>query len=41
MAALRAATIATTIQATCTHEVGCRRAASSAPVNANGSAKTE
>ena len=41
IAALRAATIATTIQITEPHENGTRRAASSAPVSANGSAKTE
>ena len=41
MAALRALTMATTIQATSRHPTGCVRAASSAPVSANGSAKTE
>ena len=41
IAALRAATIATMIHATCCQPTGWCRAASSAPVNANGSAKTE
>ena len=41
MAALRAATIATMIHATCGHVIGWCCAASNAPVNANGSAKTE
>jgi hypothetical protein len=41
IAALRAATIAMTIQPTRAHVIGCVRAASSAPVSANGSAKTE
>src|SRR5687767_10137289 len=41
IAALRAATMQTAIQPTCAHENGCSRHASSAPVNANGSAKTE
>ena len=41
IAALRAATMATTIHPMCPHVVGCSRAANSAPVNANGSAKTE
>ena len=40
-AALRAATMHTAIQATCSHENGCSRQASSAPVSANGSANTE
>src|SRR5688572_2899811 len=41
MAALRAATIATTIQATRVHVNGCVRDARGAPVSANGSAKIE
>ena len=41
MAALRALTMHTTIHATCVHENGCVRHARSAPVSANGSAKTE
>ena len=41
IAALRAATIATTIQAICCQLIGWCRAASRAPVNANGNAKTE
>jgi hypothetical protein len=41
MAALRAATIATTIQMTRPTVSGTRRDASIAPVSANGSAKTE
>ena len=41
IAALRAATMQTTTQPTCAHANGCSRHASSAPVNANGSAKTE
>src|SRR5215510_3345508 len=41
IAALRAPTMATTIQSTCHHENGCVRQASSAPVSANGSANTE
>src|SRR5215213_8510084 len=41
IAALRAATIATTIHATACHVTGVTRAARSAPVDANGSAKTE
>src|SRR5262245_21311090 len=41
MAALRAPTMATTIQSTCHHQNGCVRHASSAPVSANGSANTE
>jgi hypothetical protein len=41
IAALRALTIQTTIQPTCDQEKGCTRHASSAPVSAKGSAKTE
>ena len=41
IAALRAVTMHTTIQTTCRHVTGCCREASSAPVNANGSANTE
>jgi hypothetical protein len=41
IAALRALTMQTTIQTTCSHENGAVRHASSAPINANGSAKTE
>src|ERR671918_1879564 len=41
IAALRALTMQTTIQSTCVHENRCSRQASSAPVSANGSAKTE
>src|SRR5688572_2855623 len=41
IAALRALTMQTTIQSTCDQEKGCSRQASSAPVSANGSAKTE
>ena len=41
MAALRAATMATTIHSTCQRSTTCVRAASSAPVSANGSANTE
>ena len=41
MAALRALTMHTTIHATCVHENGWSRHASSAPVSANGSANTE
>jgi hypothetical protein len=41
IAALRAVTIAAMIQATRCHVTGCSRAASKAPVNANGNANTE
>jgi hypothetical protein len=41
MAALRALTMQTTIQSTCHQLNGSVRHASSAPVNANGSANTE
>jgi hypothetical protein len=41
IAALRAATMATTIQSTCRQPTGWCREAKSAPVNANGKAKTE
>jgi hypothetical protein len=41
MAALRALTMQTTIQATCVQANGWSRHASSAPVRANGSANTE
>jgi hypothetical protein len=40
IAALRADTIATRIQATVPHPIGARREANSAPASANGSAKT-
>ena len=41
MAALRAVTIAATIQPTRVQVIGCSIAASSAPTSANGSANTE
>src|SRR5687767_7259161 len=41
IAALRALTIQTAIQNTCDHRKPVTRQASNAPVNANGSAKTE
>ena len=41
MAALRAVTIASTIHPTCAHGSIRPRVANRAPVNANGSAKTE